>query len=711
MNSQPSAQTPTLEDFARRVGQARQAGDIPGAERHCRAIAAFWPERPAGYVNLLGMSMVRPAGHGSADTERLVRQARTLAGAEERVLRNLAVAATHAGLEDDAGRLLLRILVSAPGDARMWRVLAHRREPSGRTQLAAVLLNPGDLDTLRSCVVRRAADEDWPAVLSAIRYAHDVDIADAVDLVEFQNQALLALDRLDEALSGAQALAEKHPDSARTWLRVGMLLRSTDRAEQARHALVRSAVLTPEGFGPYAALGRLELAEKYPDDALTVLERARAVAGGGHHPGVEHNRAAALGALRQGEKARPILRRILVMSPGDAGSVLNLATAEQYALDLDAAGRWIERALLMPGSQVDALFNGALIARYSGDIRTARTRLKAVLDCDPEHDLAHFTLANLELQDGDRRTGARAFLERFRVPGFSAARQLWPAPSLAKPVWDLSPAPDARVFVWGEQGIGDEVWFTQYLHAIRDRVGSVSVELSAKLVPLMRRTFPWATIVARGTAEAEAAAASADLQLPIGNLVVLCEDIPPASGYLTPNEDLVAAFRQRYQGRFPGKRLIGISWRSVKPAALTRSFEAPLRHWGPIFGLPDTQLISLQYNPEGEDFRAAAAAFGAAPYADPKVNTVDDIGALAAQIAALDAVVSIANSTVALAHGVGKPAYVPLRGLQDDFRYPRQSDRSFWLPQVQFSWAPQPDRWEVALGDLAARIARDRPGG
>lgn len=707
MNSRISEDFLAPEAFVGRAARARQTGDVRGAERQCKAIAAIWPERPLGYVNLLGMSMSRPAGHGCDDTGRLLGRTRTLAGTDERVLRNIAIVATHAGLDSVAEELRRRALVAIPDDMRLWRVQADG-QPVWPVQRAAVLLNPEDIDLLRACVRQRAGQQEWAEVLSLLRLARVSDPADVIDLEEIRNHALVALGRHDDVLTTMREQCALQPNDLPAWVRIGVLLRTLGRIEEGRSALLRSVVLDPSDLRGYASLGRLELEARKPEDAHRVLEQARIASSGGHEPTVDRNRAAALVFLRRGDEARQILRRFLVLDPGEFQTVLNLASAEQYALDLPAAETLIHRAALLAPDSVEVAYNAGLIARYVGDPRRAAARLQAALDLQPDHSMARFTLATVTLQDGDRRLGARLYRDRFKADGFSTYRQLHPAPTLPIPVWDLSPAPGASLFVWGEQGIGDEVWFAQYLDAVRDRVGSVTLEVAGKLVPLMRRSFPWATVLPRGTAETDAAALSADLQLPLGHLVALSEEVPSRPGYLKPKPELTAALRRAYEKRFPGRHLVGISWRSVKSGATMRSFEAPLTDWGPIFALPDTQIVSLQYRPEEADFQTVSDTFGQRLFADPHINTFDDIGALAAQIQALDAVVSVANSTVALAHGVGRRGYVPLRALQDDFRYPRLSDLSYWLPDMRFAWAPPPDRWQDALGELATQILSDR---
>lgn len=709
MKTEPSDSPPTPEDFAKRAAAARLAGDLAAAERHCRTVAVIWPERAAGYVNTVGVSIALGTERAEIDLETVLCRARTLAGTDERVLRNLALFAAHAEMDDLAADLLRRSLLCTPNDSKVWRAFGHRLSDTSRPQLIAVFLNPTDPELLRFSVLFHAGKGNWETVRNLVRYARKADLSDEPELLEAYGTALMALNRLDEAIASVTRLVAEQQHNPHLWFQLSVLLRRASKLEESRTALTRALILQPAGRGALRARIRLELEAHQPDLALREVARAEAAIGS-RDTGLQQNRAAALVALRRGEDARQILRRLLVAAPDDAGMTLNLASAEQYAFEYATAGEWIRRTLVLAPRSIGGLMNGGLLARYAGEYRKSLAYFDALLKIEPNNARATYYRASLELQDGDRQRGISAFLERFRVEEFSASRRLYPEPSLPLPVWDLSPAPDSTVVIWGEQGIGDEIWFAQFLDDIRSRVGSVLLEVTAKLVPLFRRSFPWVDVLPRGDPAIESAAAGADLQLPMGHLIALCEEFPPRAGYLSANQDLTAAFRRRYEVRFPGKRLIGISWRSVKPAAaMTRSFEAPLRDWGAVFDVPDTALVSLQYNADTEDIRTAAQHFGKPLFSDPQVNAADDIAALAAQIQALDAVVSIANSTAALANGVGVPVYVPLRRLQDDFRYPHRGDRSYWLPAARFSWAPPPDRWEKALEELAERMGRDLP--
>jgi tetratricopeptide (TPR) repeat protein len=696
----------TLDRLMQGAAAARKSGDIAGARSFLCAAATVQPDRAAAYVNILGLTMMSPAERRDPDTKRWLVRLRTVVGADSRIARNLGVAATHAGHADLGNAYLRRALLLDPGDAAAWRLWGAERPGASSVDAAVVLLNPDDGDLLRACVLRATATGSLASAPRLFDKAHGVDWSEDPVLIEIHADAFLAAGRLEDARAGVERAVAERPNSAMAWFRFAILSRKSGDLSVAYQALYRACVLSPGAADAFADLGRVHLKNKRYLDAIVELRRAR-VAAGEDRATIAKNHAAALVALRRSAEAFPVLQRLLIAKPDDLICMLNLAVSEQFRLDFPAAERWVRRALTMAPMHGEGLYNGGLIARYAGDHATAMRRFNTVVQLYPDNPSYRYHRAWQEMQDGERARGISEYRWRNWMEEFSAYRRLGPERSLPQPLWDLTPVPGKRVAIWGEQGVGDEIWFSQFLNAVRDRVGSVVLEVSAKLVPLLQRAYPWVEVKPRFSDDTETAMAEADLQLPLGDLVALCDEQQPRAGFLKPNADLTDAIRRSYERRFPGCRLIGISWRSVKPAAEFRSFEAELAHWRPIFERPNTQVICLQYAPRQSDFDAVAEAFGQRLWVDPRVDAMDDLGALAAQIASLDAVVSVANATVALAHGVGVPTYVPLRALQDDFRYPHNAAASYWLPGVRFAWAPVPDRWDEAIADLAGRLGAD----
>jgi len=127
-----------------------------------------------------------------------------------------------------------------------------------------------------------------------------------------------------------------------------------------------------------------------------------------------------------------------------------------------------------------------------------------------------------------------------------------------------------------------------------------------------------------------------------------------------------------------------------------------------VFALADTVFVSLQYGDVGQDARLVRDRFGVELVVDEDIDAYRNLAGLANQVAAVDAVVSIANSTVAMAHAVGRPVGVAARIVQDDWRYARLSPTTRWLPTARCAWQTEGGDWSAPLADLAAWLQRGR---
>ncbi|MEC8137318.1 MAG: hypothetical protein VX107_14295, partial [Pseudomonadota bacterium] len=223
----------------------------------------------------------------------------------------------------------------------------------------------------------------------------------------------------------------------------------------------------------------------------------------------------------------------------------------------------------------------------------------------------------------------------------------------------------------------------------------VVFECSPKLAALIARSFPRITVWARGDVDPDLS--GFDYQLPIGHLTQAFHrpGVSYPSGYLRVDKRLVGRLRKRYTARGTTPA-IGIAWRSIKPAR-HGSFEAPILDWGPVLRQKRFNFISLQYGDTAADIAAAADAFGARIYQDPEVDYGGDLRSAAAQIAAVDAVVSIASAPVIMAHGLNRPTWAVLRRSQEDWRYRVGARNTLWLPHCRMFWPRTAENWSEVL--------------
>lgn len=692
------------EQLLSEAAAARRAGDVKKAVCLLWASIADKPANISGYVNLLGLTTFDSE---TVPWRLLFGATRMCAGAEPVVWKNLAIANIAKGRLDQAHTSYRRALVLEPGHASLlvpfskgptakpcalhW---AYVTEPNKETQLRVVAheLLYGDPYLAR----RILEDGGRPSPISPTEVV--LHWAKVLSRTGDRGQAIGLLER-----------ASVH-SPLNTWLHydLALLYSSGEWNDRVVSPARRSILVTPSFDPGYALLGRFFAENNGCEKSVKLFSKAIQVSKNPENSYFE-NLAAALVQLRNVEPAINLMRPLIVQNPANVNLLNNYAVASHYAAKFVTASRYASWCLVAHPNFADAYSNLGLVARMRGDVESAELAFSKAIELSNGRPFDIYNRGIFRLAESDPVQGARDYNARWEIDGFSTSRDLLPEPSLPLPVWDGQVQLDSILALWGEQGVGDETWFSSFIEGIRGRVGEIRLEVTPHLVSLFERSFPEILVFARGGEETETAMRSADIQCPIGNLLMILGASCNKPGYLTTDIRRVVDLQQRYRQGQSNRRLVGISWRSVKPGRSDRSFEAPLSQWQAIFDLADTVFVSLQYGDVAEDLRLVEEQFGINLVADQEIDGRVDMDSFAAQVAAMDAVVSVANSTVAVAHGLGKPTYVALQLLQEDWRYSRSRTTSRWLPTVRQAWQTKRDDWAPVLETLANQLAEEIP--
>lgn len=391
---------------------------------------------------------------------------------------------------------------------------------------------------------------------------------------------------------------------------------------------------------------------------------------------------------------------------------------ERRHLIKEALSRYIRAAVLDPPLSI-AIFNLGVQSRYAGDFARAAQLFERALTIRPGDPIYRYNLGHVLLATGHMNRGLALYEERWRSGERASQRRAGPAPSFDLPFWDGSgdnPGDnpgidsgdnddDCSVLVWGEQGLGDEIWFAGYVPRLLASRRAV-LECDGRLTGLFKRSELAGTVVAR-TDPPHRDAARAKYQIAAGSLPYLAGrsgsplTLPVPSGYLRPDPARATDLRNRLAALTDGPT-IGLSWRSTKSAP-GRSFEAPLAEWGPVLALPGATFVNLQYGADPGELRQIRDRFGVDVVAFEDIDPLRDIDGLSALISVLDHVVSVANVTVAMCHGLGHSCHVALRPYQEDWRFQRNNADSSWLPTCSMYWPTQDSGW----GGVFTEIAKD----
>jgi tetratricopeptide (TPR) repeat protein len=278
----------------------------------------------------------------------------------------------------------------------------------------------------------------------------------------------------------------------------------------------------------------------------------------------------------------------------------------------------------------------------------------------------------------------------------------------AIPAWSGEVITDKKMVLWAEQGIGDVIMFLGLLPWLVERKADITLAITRKLVPLVARAFPELPIISEDTFN-QADCTKFHYQMPMGQLVkhALPEYCPAKHpAYMKADAQKLATLRERYlayakdRGR---QKIIGISWHTTNPAVgFTRTITLP--ELDPLFSIPGLQFVSLQYGDHMADIERCNQRFRDILLHDEGVDAYNDVDALAAQIAAMDEVITIDNSTVHLAGALGVPTTLMLSAMPE-WRWGLKNSDCQWYGSVKLERQETTLNWKPVLKRLRARLS------
>ena len=334
-----------------------------------------------------------------------------------------------------------------------------------------------------------------------------------------------------------------------------------------------------------------------------------------------------------------------------------------------------------------------------GDFEEAQEVLTRATTVAPDHRIIRMVRGLNAFRLGNFKEG----LDLYRARWYRSPQDRpWDVPI---PDWDGKPL-DGRLIVYCEQGIGDYVMFALMFSELRKYAKSVTIEVNTRLASLFRRSFPDMPVVDRNSLPANWDVRHYQAKVAMGELFLMLdadmERLPNRAGFLIPEPGLTLTLRNRYRSLFPGKRLIGISWRSGnRDSATIRSIDLSL--WRPILETPDCAFISLQYGDISRDLDVLKRETGHVVHWDREVDPTQFLDPFTAQIAAMDLVISVDNSTVHFAGAVGKPCWV-LLPVNSDWRWMIDRTTSIWYDSLHLWRQKIGEGWQPVVARVADRL-------
>ena len=610
------------------------------------------------------------------------------------------------GRVQDAAADYRRILKFAPVHPTALVGLAHIAIQAGRLDEAALLLqtalahHPGFAFAHYSLGrVHRAAGEFGSAATSFQR---------AIELspqsVESYTELAAVSEKLgqnsDAEATYRRALANAAPNTTH-WNGLGLLLLADERNREAADCFRAALEINPDF--PQAA-NNLGLAHNKLGEPAAAIEAFRSARRGlPRSPDVLSNLAHAYLATGQLDAAEQSCRAALVIDPQHVPTLSNRGLIALRRGDTLHARVFLQQAVELSPNMADGHNNlgTALYALNCDDDAAASFGQSIALN--PQHVEAHYNRALANFRRGLFDAAWPDYEWRWQRPG---ARKL----QLPIPAWQGEALGGKTLLVYGEQGVGDELMLAScYADVIRQAKSCVFV-CEPRLVNLFARSFPGTTVIASRDAKTFLAAGrigSVDFQTAAGELPRYLEKRlghgPASAAYLQPDIDRVRSWQERF-AQLDAKLRVGISWRGGAAANDRRHRSTTLAQWQPLLSQRHIAFINLQYGDCRDELETLRQQYGFDVHDWEDTDPLADLDDFAAQIAAVDLVISVDNSTVHMAGGLGVPTWAALP-VSADWRWGKTGARSYWYDSLQLFRREADAAWGDTFRLMAPELA------
>ncbi len=267
-----------------------------------------------------------------------------------------------------------------------------------------------------------------------------------------------------------------------------------------------------------------------------------------------------------------------------------------------------------------------------------------------------------------------------------------------------------RLFIWKSyRHLGAELRYTAALSNLGEMAAHCTVEVDARLIPLVQRRFPALHVVPRGVLSSPAVPPGTCFHATwerLSHYLLPSSAAMPREPWLVADPSRVGRYSRRWFPRSLRPR-VALVWQTANAAKSL----PPLESWRHLLAVQGIEFVSAQHDADPRripEWRPLGRRVRMEP-----VDLYEDLDGLAAVLRSCDLLIAISASQVHLAGAIGVPTWLVIRE-QPRLTWPLGSERTVWYPSVRCVWVRDGSDWNLAMqrlaGDLEAWLSAWRRG-
>lgn len=310
--------------------------------------------------------------------------------------------------------------------------------------------------------------------------------------------------------------------------------------------------------------------------------------------------------------------------------------------------------------------NNIAPAYYSvGDTINAEKAAREAIKYFPKMKDAHLFLSNLLIAQKDFKEGWEEYQWRHdqKIKTTIKLNNI--------PYWQGEPLKGKKIFIFGEQGIGDEILFSWHFNKTIEEADAVGLACERRLVPLFKSSFPKAKVAMFETKqhlkldtifrtfpdfdlkEYDYQCAACDLTRHYWKSY---EDVINVTPNINPNPDLVSKWKNEID-KLPHDISIGIAWRSgIQLANRARNY-ASILDWAPFLKQKNINFVNVQYGDCSAELEEIEKKHGIKIHNFDGLDLKDDFEGTTAMMKSLDLVMGPGSAPIMQSTFVGMESW------------------------------------------------------
>lgn len=400
------------------------------------------------------------------------------------------------------------------------------------------------------------------------------------------------------------------------------------------------------------------------------------------------------------DEAKTIFQKCLAIDKEFVNAYISSASIYKNENNFSECISLLNKVIDIDGNNSKALLELGIIYSHLGEVKKGISLLKQSLVIDPLNHETKFNLSQMQIYNKELKEGWINFKSRWHYHNFKSV----PFKSSKKQLTNLNEL--RNIFIWAEQGIGDQIMYGSILSEISKLSKKVTVKFDKRLIKIFERKHKNINFIDNNAKIDEE---QYDAHLPLGDLGYFFRKDEESFNkvnfpYIDVNEKICLRVKSTYHNQ--NKTIVGISWTS-KNEEIGQDKSIKLTDLMPILNLKNLTLLDLEYNESENDKSNLYKNSGLKLNRFKDLDYFNDILGVSSIINSCDVVITCSNVNAHISGALGKKTFLLLPiGKGRLLNWCSKKNHSLWYPSIKIFKQTKPGDWSNPVIKIKEEILK-----